>query len=209
MNVRIFLITITFITLSSCSIPDLNDEDVLKTAKEEAIEISTLTKEFMFGMMWLYVADKNETFTGWVKDTHPNQKLKSLGYLKNGHKQGLWINWYQDGKLQSKKGWKNDFLQGKFKYWYPNGKLKVKGQTKGREVDGVWRQFYRNGNKHHESINNVGKLVSHKIWKINGELCEESKVENGTGTYVLYDENGSQIKRVTFKDGIFSSESVP
>jgi antitoxin component YwqK of YwqJK toxin-antitoxin module len=209
MNVRIFLITITFITLSSCSIPDLNDEDVLKTAKEEAIEISTLTKEFMFGMMWLYVDDKNETFTGWVKDTHPNQKLKSLGYLKNGHKQGLWINWYQDGKLQSKKGWKNDFLQGKFKYWYPNGKLKVKGQTKGREVDGVWRQFYRNGNKHHESINNVGKLVSHKIWKINGELCEESKVENGTGTYVLYDENGSQIKRVTFKDGIFSSESVP
>jgi antitoxin component YwqK of YwqJK toxin-antitoxin module len=181
----------------------------LKTAKEEAIEISTLTKEFMFGMMWLYVDDKNETFTGWVKDTHPNQKLKSLGYLKNGHKQGLWINWYQDGKLQSKKGWKNDFLQGKFKYWYPNGKLKVKGQTKGREVDGVWRQFYRNGNKHHESINNVGKLVSHKIWKINGELCEESKVENGTGTYVLYDENGSQIKRVTFKDGIFSSESVP
>jgi antitoxin component YwqK of YwqJK toxin-antitoxin module len=209
MNVRIFLITITFITLSSCSIPDLNDEDVLKTAKEEAIEISTLTKEFMFGMMWLYVDDKNETFTGWVKDTHPNQKLKSLGYLKNGHKQGLWINWYQDGKLQSKKGWKNDFLQGEFKYWYPNGKLKVKGQTKGREVDGVWRQFYRNGNKHHESINNVGKLVSHKIWKINGELCEESKVENGTGTYVLYDENGSQIKRVTFKDGIFSSESVP
>ena len=209
MNVRIFLITITFITLSSCSIPDLNDEDVLKTAKEEAIEISTLTKEFMFGMMWLYVDDKNETFTGWVKDTHPNQKLKSLGYLKNGHKQGLWINWYQDGKLQSKKGWKNDFLQGKFKYWYPNGKLKVKGQTKGREVDGVWRQFYRNGNKHHESINNVGKLVSLKIWKINGELCEESKVENGTGTYVLYDENGSQIKRVTFKDGIFSSESVP
>jgi antitoxin component YwqK of YwqJK toxin-antitoxin module len=209
MNVRIFPITITFITLSSCSIPDLNDEDVLKTAKEEAIEISTLTKEFMFGMMWLYVDDKNETFTGWVKDTHPNQKLKSLGYLKNGHKQGLWINWYQDGKLQSKKGWKNDFLQGKFKYWYPNGKLKVKGQTKGREVDGVWRQFYRNGNKHHESINNVGKLVSHKIWKINGELCEESKVENGTGTYVLYDENGSQIKRVTFKDGIFSSESVP
>jgi antitoxin component YwqK of YwqJK toxin-antitoxin module len=209
MNVRIFLITITFITLSSCSIPDLNDEDVLKTAKEEAIEISTLTKEFMFGMMWLYVDDKNETFTGWVKDTHPNQKLKSLGYLKNGHKQGLWINWYQDGKLQSKKGWKNDFLQGKFKYWYPNGKLKVKGQTKGREVDGVWRQFYRNGNKHHESINNVGKLVSHKIWKINGELCQESKVENGTGTFVLYDENGSQIKRVTFKDGIFSSESVP
>ena len=63
MNVRIFLITITFITLSSCSIPDLNDEDVLKTAKEEAIEISTLTKEFMFGMMWLYVDDKNETFT--------------------------------------------------------------------------------------------------------------------------------------------------
>ena len=45
MNVNFFLITIIFVTLSSCSIPDLNDEDVLKTAKEEAIEISTLTKK--------------------------------------------------------------------------------------------------------------------------------------------------------------------
>lgn len=209
MNLNFFLITIIFVTLSSCSIPDLNDEDVLRTAKEEAIEISTLTKEFMYGMMWLYVDDDNETYSGWVKDTHPNQNLKSLGYLKNGQKQGLWINWYEDGKLESKKGWNNDFLEGVFKYWHPNGKLKVMGRTKDGEVDGIWQQFYTNGNKHYESVNKVGKLVSKKIWKINGELCDESKVENGTGTFVLFDENGSRVKTVTFKNGTFSSESVP
>ena len=57
-----------FVTLSSCSIPDLNDEDVLKTQKKKPLKFQ-LTKEFMYGMMWLYVDDDNETYTGWVKDT--------------------------------------------------------------------------------------------------------------------------------------------
>jgi antitoxin component YwqK of YwqJK toxin-antitoxin module len=203
------LVLLVLLLLASCSIPDLNDENVLIDAKNEAIELSSLTKEFMYGMMWLYVDDENETFTGWVKETHPNQNIKSLGYLKKGQKQGLWISWYDNEKLNSMLGWKNNYYEGIFKFWHPNGKLRVKGQTKDGEVDGVWRQFYRNGNKQHECVNHIGKLVSQKIWKINGELCEESKVENGAGKYVLYDENGSRVKKVTFKDGVFSSESVP
>ena len=55
----------------------------------------------MYGMMWLYVDEDNNTFNGWVKESHPNQNLKSLGYLKNGQKQGLWISWYENGERES------------------------------------------------------------------------------------------------------------
>ena len=98
MNLFRSLVLTVLVLLASCSIPDLNDEDVLTFAKEEAIELTTLTKEFMYGMMWLYTDDDNETFSGWVKESHPNQKLKTLGYLQNGHKQGFWSGWHENGQ---------------------------------------------------------------------------------------------------------------
>ena len=196
------LVSPVLLLLFSCSIPDLNDENILVDAKREAIELSTLTKEFMYGMMWLYVDDKNETFTGWVKETHANQNIKSLGYLKKGQKQGLWISWHENGNLKSKFGWKNDYYHGVFKFWYPNKNLGVTGQTKEGEVDGEWKQFYLNGNKHFQSKNRVGKLISIKVWKVDGELCPESHVENGRGQFVEYKENGEPLKIRIVKDGV-------
>jgi hypothetical protein len=58
--------------------PDLRDEDIFKIARKEAVEISDLKREFMYGMMWLYTDDDNQTFSGWVKESHPNQNLKTL-----------------------------------------------------------------------------------------------------------------------------------
>ena len=59
------------ILIVSCSIPDLEQKEVLEKAKKEAIELSSLTKEFMYGMMWLYVNENNNTFSGWVKESYP------------------------------------------------------------------------------------------------------------------------------------------
>ena len=207
MNLFRSLVLPVLLLLASCSIPDLNDENVLIDAKEDAIEFTTLTKEFMYGMMWLYVDDKNETFTGWVKETHPNQNIKLLGYLKKGQKQGIWISWHENGNMKSKFGWKNDYYQGVFKFWYPNKNLGVTGQTKEGEVDGEWKQFYLNGNIHYHSINRVGELVSKKVWKVDGQLCPESNVENGNGSLIEYDENGTRIDKHIYQNGVRVKES--
>ena len=209
MNVNFFLITIIFVTLSSCSIPDLNDEDVLKTAKEEAIEISTLTKEFMYGMMWLYVDDDNETYTGWVKDTHPNKNLKSLGYLKNGQKQGLWISWHKNGRINTKSGWNRDYHQGVFECWHPNGKKSVIGQTYDGEMNGEWKAFYNDGKKYYLSFHDLGKVISKTVWKKNGQLCEETNMVDGNGIVVEYDGNGNEVKKITYENGKRIKELVP
>ena len=208
MNLFRSLVLPVLLLLASCSTPDLNDENVLIAAKEDAIELSTLTKEFMYGMMWLYVDDKNETFTGWVKETYTNQNIKLLGYLKKGQKQGLWISWHENGNMKSKFGWKNDYYQGVFKFWYPNKNLGVTGQTKEGEVDGEWKQFYLNGNRHYHSINRVGELVSKKVWKVDGQLCPESNVENGNGSFIEYDENGTRIDKHIYQNGVRVKESV-
>jgi antitoxin component YwqK of YwqJK toxin-antitoxin module len=208
MNLLRFLILPVLHLLASCSIPDLSDENVLTDAKEEAIELSTLTKEFMYGMMWLYVDDKNETFTGWVKETHANENIKLLGYLKKGQKQGLWISWHENGKIHNKSGWHYDYYQGIYETWYPNGKQRVSGQTFDGEMNGEWNQYYLNGNRHYHSINDLGKIVSKKVWKVDGQLCPESNVENGNGSFIEYDENGTRIDKHFYQNGVRVKESV-
>ena len=63
--IRIFNFLLLLL-LNGCSIPDLRDEDIFKIARKEAVEISDLKREFMYGMMWLYTDDDNQTFSGWV-----------------------------------------------------------------------------------------------------------------------------------------------
>ena len=198
---RILFVTAILHTFS-CSPPDLNDPATLNEAKKEAIPLSALTKEFKYGMAWLFVEENNETFSGWVKETHPNQSLKKLGYLKNGQRQGLWIEWYENGLKKSNIMWNLDRLSGEYLIWYQNKKPHVIGQTLDGEMDGNWKEYYNNGQLQAHSLNNMGKCISKKIWKINGELCPESHVESGRGQFVEYKENGEPLKIRIVKDGV-------
>jgi len=46
-----------------------------------------------------------------------------------------------------------------------------------------------------------GKLMSTVHWKPNGEKCPETNVKDGNGVWVLYNEDGTEWKRDTVKDG--------
>ena len=198
---RILFVTAILLTFS-CSPPDLNDPATLNEAKKKAIPLSALTKEFKYGMAWLFVEENNETFSGWVKETHQNQSLKKLGYLKNGQRQGLWIEWYENGLKKSNIMWNLDRLSGEYLIWYQNKKPHVIGQTLDGEMDGEWKEYYSNGQLQAHSFTDLGKCVSKKIWKINGEICPESHVENGRGQFMEYKENGEPLKIRIVKDGV-------
>ncbi|MGL5891743.1 MAG: TonB family protein, partial [Bacteroidia bacterium] len=48
--------------------------------------------------------------------------LITMGYAYNGNKEGVWQEWYLDGKKKDSINWENDIVQGTCKLWYPNGK---------------------------------------------------------------------------------------
>ena len=144
------------------------------------VKASDLKKEFMYCMMWLYTDDQNETFTGWVKENHPDGKSKRLGYLNNGQKQGVWMEWHPNGIKQSEVEWNKSYLDGSFKCWHPNGTLKAFGFIIDGEMDGEWKEYYTNGQLQAHSLNQMGKCIWKRIWKINGEVCPESKLEKGS-----------------------------
>ena len=46
------------------------------------------------------------------------------------------------------------------------------------------------------------KLISAVFWKPNGEKCPVSKIDkDGNGVKVLYNEDGTELGRYTYKDG--------
>lgn len=187
--------------LSSCGIPDLNDPAVMKSAIKDAVSQDTLERKRMYGMIMLFVNNDDEPYTGWVK-SETNGTLSTLGYLKKGQKQGVWMAWHPNSKKKSEIEWKNDQMYGAFQTWHDNGKIRVIGQTTDGEIDGVWKEFYENGSLEAHSENKIGTLVNIEVFLFNGKKCKQSEVVDGAGTFVDYDTNGSALRSRTFENGI-------
>lgn len=201
---KVFLI----LHLTSCSVPNLSEDENLKIAMLNAVEISDLNKEFMYGMMWLYTDDQNKTFSGWVKESHPDRSVKKIGYLKKGQKQGVWMEWHENGTKKSEVEWNKDYLDGSANSWYSNGILKDTGSTIKGEMNGEWKEYYSNGQLKAHSLSKMGKCVWKKVWKKDGKPCKESNLQDGNGFYFEYKDNGNSRQKRIFKKGV-EIESIP
>lgn len=188
--------------LSSCGIPDLQNSQILEHAKAEAVSLDSLERKLMYGIIQLYVNQEEEPFTGWVKQNDSADVITSLGYLKKGQKEGIWLEWYPNGSIRSKTGWHQDRYEGEFKAWHANGRIKVIGQTSDGEVDGQWKSFYASGLLASESTSETGLAVSAKVWTPSGEPCPNTDLHNGNGTLYQYHEDGSILEIQKFTDGV-------
>lgn len=197
-----FFIGALSLAFQSCSAPDLNDPEVLKTAFRKAIPISELSRERMHGIIMLFVDGKGEPFTGWVKEEWNKHTAKTLGFIKKGQREGLWLTWHPNGSKATETYWQMDLMDGSFQTWYENGKTEIIGQTKDGEVDGEWKRYYANGQLLETSLNRVGRLVRIKVWRYDGQACVQSEVQKGYGAYILYDQNGTKVERRVFESGV-------
>ena len=62
-------------------------------------------------------------------------------------------------------------------------------------------RWYEDGQKEKEVNYKKGKLMSAVAWKPNGEKCPVTNVKKGNGVVVEYNEDGTEARRDTFKDG--------
>lgn len=65
---------------------------------------------------------------------------------ENGQRQGVWSEFYPDGKLKGEGNYKDDKRTGEWIFYYQNGVLEQKGKfdTQGKPVD-EWRWYYDDG----------------------------------------------------------------
>ena len=73
---------------------------------------------------------KNGKKDGPFVSYHENGKLQSKGTYKNGERDGLWVRYHDNGKLSSQGTHKNGKYDGPWVSYFPSGKLLSKGTYK-------------------------------------------------------------------------------
>ena len=70
---------------------------------------------------------------------------KTTGSFKNGKRDGSWLDYWENGQLQSKTNHKNGKLEGSWVSYHLNGQLRDKGQYKNGLKEGSWVSYFGNG----------------------------------------------------------------
>jgi hypothetical protein len=129
-----------------------------------------------------------------------------------------YMEWHENGtkKLESKILDYNEegYRREDFTAWNQhNGQVGAQGQTwrRGSYVidDGKIVRFYSNGQKRSEELWDYGKPVTMQVWKINGEKCPDTKLAEGTGIYVWYDQyRGTKEVVYNYMNGLLHGPTI-
>lgn len=88
-----------------------------------------------------------------------------LGEYVNGKEEGMWVNYWEDGKEKNIVSFKNGLLYGKWEFYFLIGKFNIFGNYKEGEKIGEWISFFENG-----------KFKDILIYKV---IVKKLKIENG------------------------------
>jgi uncharacterized protein len=108
----------------------------------------------------------------WVDYYHTTGKKSSEYNFKDGKEDGLVTYWYQNGQKQSESTYKDDKRDGIFTIWYKNGQKKFEWNFKEGKRDGLETQWYENGQKKFEGVYKDGELISENRWNEDGSVKE-------------------------------------
>lgn len=89
---------------------------------------------------------------------------------KEGVKDGIWNQYFQNGRPKLTGAYKNDKRQGKFTFYYPDGSIETKGAFNKDMMDGSWITYNPNGKVEMTIIYKMGKPQ-------NPEVLEEREKE--------------------------------
>ena len=119
--------------------------------------------------------------------------LHQEGFMKKNLKDGVCIEYYPNGQINSIGDFKNDKKNGPLKAYYENGQLEQKGKLKDDKQEGLWKYYHENGFfKSEENFKNGKREGLHKTYFENGQLAEEQNYKDGkkNGFFKSYFENG-------------------
>lgn len=165
---------------------------------------------------------------------YENGKIKSDITVIGGVKNGIVLNYFEDGNLAVKgyfsenkrdKKWyfydentkklaaienyKNGELEGEQFYYYPNGSLKLKGSYKDNIRIGFWQMYDEEGNLTIQNIFLDGeKVISVALFHENGNILCSGLTKDGLrdGVWQYFDEDGVLLYDVEYSAGIRDGE---
>ncbi len=148
---------------------------------------------------------------GTVKKLTPSGELQRVYSLKNGRKQGEDVEYYLPSELDTSLDkdrplpklslhWNENTVHGAVKTWYPNGMRQSEREYCRNKKQGAALAWYRDGSLMLVEEYEGDRLVKGQYYKMSGKE-PVSAVVNGNGIALLYDEQGSFLKKVAYSKG--------
>jgi antitoxin component YwqK of YwqJK toxin-antitoxin module len=112
-------------------------------------------------------------------------ELVSMGIIdKEGKMEGLWKEFYKEGKTKSEGLYKNNLREGKWNFYFNDGRVEQTGSYKNGKENGLWKWFYNTGE--------ISKEEEFYEGKRDGSYTEYDKLGNilMSGSYIEDEKEG-------------------
>ena len=172
--------------------------------------VVTEKKDGLWHRQAYYLPERGMAMEGWYKDQdckiehgtfsryHPNKVLKSTGAYVNGKKEGVWLEYGEEGRLRDSANYVAGRLKGMRLQWYPDGMLSDSAQFDGAG-NGVELSWHEDGH-----ISAAGYWTSDTTkkgrWKYyhpNGKLmATEDYVDGKEIACNCFDDGGRQLDSI-------------
>ncbi len=134
-------------------------------------------------------------FSGIVYKVYSNNDTLILGKYLLGKKDGVWKNFYKNGKLKEFRNYENGIKNGKHFGFYQNGNKQFEYDLKDNEYNGQKKVWNKSGLLIQEATFLMGyENGSQKIWYDNGSIKSNYFVKNGRRFGLLGTKNCVNVK---------------
>lgn len=129
-----------------------------------------------------------------IIDTIQQSDHLIINTYKNGLKDGLWREYYNNGQLKSEGSYSNGYKEGLHKEWFENGILSLEGYYENNLANGEMKWYHEKG--HLAATEQMKNNIRTGLWKIydieDGKIGAEGEFENGKeiGVWKSFHENG-------------------
>jgi len=168
-----------------------------KETTSKMSEVEEITKNISSKDSLKYNQYQNEKKQGIWREYYENGKLKSESNFVKGKKEGLCKEWWKTGNLWTEGMYKNDKANGLMKWHNQEGILVAEGNMTDNKRDGRWKicDFQIISNCIEANFKNEKKVGIWKILHDNGELSKEQNWNDGKMiSEKCWDESGNKIE---------------
>jgi antitoxin component YwqK of YwqJK toxin-antitoxin module len=155
---------------------------------------------------WIYFGSMKN-----LPEFKPDQKVEE-GTYSNSRKNGTWIKYFPDGKVNSEINYTNNRPNGPYKIYYPNGQVEEEGKWVNNRNVGHFTRYYENGEKQQNfEFNQTGKREGRQEYYYeNGQLMIEGNWGDGKedGEIKEYYADGAIKSVKVFNGGTLDAEKT-
>lgn len=133
----------------------------------------------------------------------PDQVVEEGNY-ESSRKQGLWKNFFPNGKMKSEIAYVNSRPSGTYKTYFENGQVEEEGSWENNRNTGGFKRYHENGQTAQQFVfNESGKRDGKQVYYYeNGQVMIEADIAAGKEKFVKeYYEDGSIKAEKSFVDG--------